>query len=743
MKTKVIIIAAILTLCSLIFWNCSSGSKSGAVVEDWDDAGRPGGLEIVYPFEGSMFPPEIAPPTIIWKDKSGKAKWWCISIQSGNEEIAWGMTDNKRWKPNPRDWEKVKRKSAGSKAKIFIIGCCCSNDLEPVSGAVCSIGTSSDSVAAPVFYRDVSLPFAYAVLNPHTIKWRLKNIAEDTLGHLVLENLPVCGNCHSFSADGSTIGMDVDYANDKGSYAIAPVSEVTDLNPQSVITWSDFRREDREKTFGLLSQVSPDGRYAVSTVKDVSLFEPKDDLEYSQLFFPLDGILCIYDREKEEFHSLPGADDPEYVQSNAVWSPDGSELLFTRSKAIKSEESGFYKSALLVKEKTDHEKSLAFIESFLEGKRKFKYDLYRIPFNKGLGGEPEPLPGASDDAVSEYFPKYSPDGKWIVFCRAESFMLLQPDSKLYIMPAEGGKPRLMNCNTANMNSWHSWSPNGRWIVFSSKIFGPYTQLFLAHVDENGMDSPPVLIENTTPSERAANIPEFVNIPPEKDFIIKPGFMQKKIYSPTRAHRKMEEGNYAGAITEFNKAIKLYPDQPNLYTGRGIAKKELQNRTGALKDFERAIELGAGNAVPYKEKGLILLEQGKTGQAIKNLNKAVSIDPGNAKNFVLRGYAMLLEKMPRQAIVDFNKAESLKPDRSDLAMIYMQRGLAYYHLNNFERAVRDFSEALRTNPRQAEAYYYRGLALANSGIRGDFCKDFEKALQMGYKQANEAIRQFCK
>ncbi|MQY80272.1 MAG: hypothetical protein GH151_13965 [Bacteroidetes bacterium] len=43
--------------------------------------------------------------------------------------------------------------------------------------------------------------------------------------------------------------------------------------------------------------------------------------------------------------------------------------------------------------------------------------------------------------MSNYFARYSPDGKWIVFCQVESFMLLMPDSKLYIMPAEGGTPR--------------------------------------------------------------------------------------------------------------------------------------------------------------------------------------------------------------------------------------------------------------------------------------------------------------
>jgi len=95
-------------------------------------------------------------------------------------------------------------------------------------------------------------------------------------------------------------------------------------------------------------------------------------------------------------------------------------------------------------------------DEFIEdprGGNKFTYDLYRIPFNGGRGGTPEPIPGASGNGKSNYFAKYSPDGKWIVFCQATSFMLLQPDSKLCIMPADfSSPPRELRHNTSRMNS---------------------------------------------------------------------------------------------------------------------------------------------------------------------------------------------------------------------------------------------------------------------------------------------------
>ena len=91
---------------------------------------------------------------------------------------------------------------------------------------------------------------------------------------------------------------------------------------------------------------------------------------------------------------------------------------------------------------------------------------------------------------------------------------MRPDSQLYIIPAAGGTARRLRANTRLMNSWHSWSPNGRWLVFSSKARSPYTQMYLTHIDEQGNSSPAILIDNATASNRAVNIPEFVNINPD-------------------------------------------------------------------------------------------------------------------------------------------------------------------------------------------------------------------------------------
>jgi Tol biopolymer transport system component len=166
-----------------------------------------------------------------------------------------------------------------------------------------------------------------------------------------------------------------------------------------------------------------------------------------------------------------------------------------------------------------------------------QYDLYRIPFNDGKGGTPERIVGASENGMSNNFPKISPDGKWVVFVQCKNGQLMRPDSQLYIVPFAGGEARRLRANTRLMNSWHSFSPNGRWLVFSSKSRSPYTQMYLTHIDENGNSSPPIYIDNATAANRAVNIPEFVNNDADAIDQIEVHVADQPVAQPTAAQPK--------------------------------------------------------------------------------------------------------------------------------------------------------------------------------------------------------------
>ncbi len=480
--------------------------------EDYSD------ITIEYPLDETLFPPEMVPPVYRWNDGVTASKLWLIRFEFADGKPCMNFISQRtEWRPRPENWEKIKNRSLEQEATVIILGIGSGEPVRVLSQAKISFKTSKDPVGAPLFYREVNLPFIEADKDRTGIRWRFGCI-DSPSPPVVLKNLPVCSNCHSFSGDGAMLAMDVDYASNKGSYIITAVKEQMVLDSKDIITWDDYQPEDSEETYGLLSQISPDGRYVISTVNDKSIFIPRPGLAFSQLFFPIRGILCVFDRETGSFRALPGTDDPDFVQSNPTWSPDGKYIVFARTKAYDLRHTKHQG-----KRPPTHDECLEIIKEI----KPFKFDLYRIPFNEGAGGIPEPIEGASNNGMSNFFARYSPDGRWIVFCKAKSYMLLQPDSELYIIPAEGGDARRLRCNTSRMNSWHSFSPNGKWLVFSSKAYSDYTQLCLTHIDEDGYSTPAVLLGHLTAPDRAANIPEFVNTQPEAISRINEQFLKPK------------------------------------------------------------------------------------------------------------------------------------------------------------------------------------------------------------------------
>jgi hypothetical protein len=515
-RTLIAVIVAALVAAAVLYEALpSEAHRLERILAAHRDHGNYANIRIEYPLDGTLFPPEMAPPVFHWQDSVPAARRWLVRITWADDEPGLHLlVRRRRWTPPPQDWEQLKLRSLEQEVHVTILGVGRGRQAKILSRARMSFRTSRDPVGAPLFYREVVLPFAEADRKPSRIRWRFGSI--DRLPPVVWEQVPVCANCHSFSRDGTTLGMDADYAQNKGAYLIAPVQEQMTLTPAEIISWNDF--EKGEGTFGFLSQVSPDGRYVISTVKDLAVFVMRPSPAFSQLFYPVKGILAVYDRQSRTFRALPGADDPNLVQTNPTWSPDGREIVFARAPV--PDLSNTRGMGLRPLTRADSEMLVR------EGKP-LRFDLYRIPFNEGAGGTPQALEGASHNGTSNYFPRYSPDGRWIVFCRANRFMLLQPDSELYLIPAEGGAARRLRANTRRMNSWHSWSPNGKWLVFASKAWSDYTQLCLTHIDENGDSTPPVLLSHLTVPNRAANLPEFVHTSPNAIVQIREQFVPRR------------------------------------------------------------------------------------------------------------------------------------------------------------------------------------------------------------------------
>lgn len=749
-----------LGICGILLCSLAIRSK-GAHAEKFGGAAPASSKVIIeYPLEGSVFPPEITAPTFLFRDENETAKHWVVDVtldrvagirvETSGEHLQMGEIDTKAgvgkdlveltpeqkatliWKPDEQTWTAIKQGSVKHPATITVTGFADDQMTSQVSSGSVRISTSVDPVGAPIFYRDVPLllsaPNAKGEIAPlppfalPLIKWKLRSIAEPQ-SKTVMENLPTCGNCHSFSADGKTLGLDLDGPkNDKGLYAIAPVSAHMTIRNRDVIRWSSFEEEGANggseptaKRFGFMSQVSPDGNYVVTSIappklaithtQELKEFVPGladrlfsivyKDVPFAQVFYPTRGILAVYDRTTKKLTPLPGADDPKYVHTSAFWSPDGKYLIFSRAEARDP-----YPPGPKAEYANDPRET------------QIQYDLYKIPFNDGHGGKAEPVVGASQNGMSNNFPKVTPDGKWIVFVQNKNGLLMRPDSKLFMVPFAGGRARLMNCNTWRMNSWHTFSPNGRWMAFSSKGRTPYTQLMLTHIDEKGNDTPAIMVENTTLANRAVNIPEFVNIPADGLEKIDPQATEfYRLFN--QAFELMESNKMPEALPLLREAVVRDPDDALGHYALATVLTATNKESEAVGEYRKACTLNTKNAAWFAHLATSLALNGEFDEAVTNWKKSLAIDPSNAGAEADMGAALFQMGHAEDGYAHLKKAVEMAPNFADghsrLGWILAKSGRA-------NEAIAELEKAIELNPNSVD--YRANLAYVQAS-RGDF------------------------
>jgi hypothetical protein len=136
--------------------------------------------------------------------------------------------------------------------------------------------------------------------------------------------------------------------------------------------------------------------------------------------------------------------------------------------------------------------------------------LYTVDF-KGMAGFGMPKELVKSSGENNYYPGYSPDGRYVVFNRAGGDSYDAADARVMIVSAAGGTPiDLMAVNATTGNSWPKWSPFQHhfgtspimWLTFSSRrTYGVHTtanaQIWMLPVDtttlDKGMESsyPPI------------------------------------------------------------------------------------------------------------------------------------------------------------------------------------------------------------------------------------------------------------
>jgi len=342
---------------------------------------------------------------------------------------------------------------------------------------------SREKIDPYLVYRLIH-PGYYSWSNIKIIQRSIENFSEES----IIENQIIeknCANCHSFNNNNADRFMIHIRGSLGGTYFVED-GKITRTDPKI----------DAMPGGATYPSWHPEGRYLAfssNQVKQSFYSQPGKNIEV----FDLVSSLILYDRKNNEIISITDRDTTRCLQTFPSWSPDGKYLYFCRAlQTINSS------SPDLEQIKNTH------------------YDLARKSFDTGTRsfGETEIVFNASEINKSVSFPRISPDGKYLIFTLADygTFPIWHGEADLYLLNLHSGIVNKMDINSDETESYHSWSSNGKWLVFSSKrLDGRSTRPYFAHIDSFGNQGKEFVLPQKDPSLysrmlESFNIPELVN-----------------------------------------------------------------------------------------------------------------------------------------------------------------------------------------------------------------------------------------
>jgi len=299
-----------------------------------------------------------------------------------------------------------------------------------------------------------------------------------------------CVNCHTFINNNPDKMLLHLRGPDGLAMLIAENGEVT-----------KFDTRGRFKAPAAYSSLHPSGKLLAFSVNKVYPFHHTARAETRDVFdYASDLGLFLFD--SNSVVTTDSIADPAYLETFPSWSPDGRHLYFVRTKMTWPAD---MTGGVIPPQYKD-----------------IRYDLMRIHYDVETGewGELEMVLSSEATGTSMTEPRISPDGRYLIITMHEygNFAPYLKDSDLYMLELETGRYWRMECNSDEAETWHSWSANGRWIVFSSKRRdGMLAKPYFSYVDEEGKTRKPVLLPQKDPTYydsllKTYNLPELATGP---------------------------------------------------------------------------------------------------------------------------------------------------------------------------------------------------------------------------------------
>jgi tetratricopeptide (TPR) repeat protein len=168
---------------------------------------------------------------------------------------------------------------------------------------------------------------------------------------------------------------------------------------------------------------------------------------------------------------------------------------------------------------------------------------------------------------------------------------------------------------------------------------------------------------------------------------------KPDYLATLGNALLKLGRLDEALSVFDKAVQLKPDDAGLWCELGKGLVEAARPVDALLCFQHALALNPASGDAAFRSGCLLRELGRFEEALAPLDRSAELQSDHAPTFAMRGLALAKLKRFEQAIADYERAIALDPDNVD----------ACANLGNALRAL--------GQPESALSWYDRSLAIA--------------------------------
>lgn len=204
--------------------------------------------------------------------------------------------------------------------------------------------------------------------------------------------------------------------------------------------------------------------------------------------------------------------------------------------------------------------------------------------------------------------------------------------------------------------------------------------------------------------------------------------------------KFNQGFYAQALAEYDRAILLRSDNVQALVNRGVAYFEKKDFKAAQVDFEKALQLDSQQQLAYNNLALIFARKNQLNQAVKMVERALDFDPINPIYLNNKGYILLLQNKAQEAKKLVEHALEKDPQNS-----YAHRNLGLYWIQtgNKAEALAELKKAYNLNPSTDQIHFWLGKAQADNNQKDEACRTWKKGEAIGDEEAAAERKKNCR